>query len=385
MNGRSLVGGGLVLFVLAGLAIPLGAAWTAKRLTNDAASSIWPRLAVSGTSVHVVWESVTPGMRNISFLSSPDGGATWPRFRRLTTGAKAAREPHVAASGSSVYAVWDEFDEPDGTIFFRRSPDGGATWLPAKRIASGDTGFKRSARVAAEGSNVYVVWEATGKGGSHVYFRRSVDGGRTWQAPRPLTIDQGVSNTLALAVSGASVYAAWSYCIDELRQVICFRSSSDRGASWGGVHRFREAGGLSMWPTLAASGASVYLVWSHWNSDESSNTEIYFSASLNRGGGWGPVLRLTNNPRPSQLPGCAAAGSKVFTVYADDRAGNDEIYVRASGDGGAIWGGAYRMTKNAGPSTWPDIACGDQGAYVVWSDGSPGNNEIYVAVTKLPK
>jgi hypothetical protein len=315
-------------------AVPLEAAWTTKRLTNDAAWSIWPKLAVSGTNI---------------------------------------------------YVVWDDYGEPDGTVYFRRSLDGGATWQPARRIASGAPGYKSNARIAVEGSNVHIVWHQFDEEGSQVYYRKSADGGKTWQAARRITTEPGLSSPLALAVSGSSVYVAWSHAILSLHQVICFRKSSDRGANWGTVQRFKEESGLSMWQTFAVSGSSVYLIWSHWNTDERNNSEIYFAASLNRGDTWGAVTRLTDNPDVSELPACAAAGSKVFATWSDNRSGNFEIYVRASANSGASWGGAYRLTKNAGYSAEPDLALGESALYAVWADATPGNYEIFFAVTKLPK
>jgi hypothetical protein len=383
LKRRFLSFGRLVLIICA--AIPLQAGWTTSRLTNDAAWSIWPKLAVSGSNVYIVWHSMLPGQQNIWFLKSPDGGATWQRFQRITTGSKGAHWPHIAASGSSVYVVWDDSDEPDGTIYFRRSLDGGATWQAARRIASGAPGFKSNARIAVEGSNVHIVWYQYDEEGSQVYYRKSADGGKTWQAARRLTTEEGISNPLALTADGASVYVAWSHAILSLHQVICFRKSSDRGEAWGPVHRFKEQSGLSMWQTLAASGSSVYLVWSHWNTDEKNNTEIYFAASSNRGAAWGPVARLTDNPKVSGLPACVAIGSKAYAMWADDRSGNFEIYFRTSANGGASWAGANRLTKNAGESTQPDLALGESALYAVWADATPGNHEIYFAVTKFPK
>ncbi|MBN2207103.1 MAG: exo-alpha-sialidase, partial [Candidatus Aminicenantes bacterium] len=209
--------------------------------------------------------------------------------------------------------------------------------------------------------------------------------GKTWQAARRLTTEHGISNPLALAVSGNSVYVAWSHAIYERHQVICFRKSSDRGANWGAVQRFKEESGLSMCQRLAASGSNVYLIWPHWNTDERTNTEIYFAASSNRGASWGPVVRLTDNPKVDELPVCAAAGSKVYASWADNRSGNFEIYVRTSANGGASWAGAKRLTKSAGESTYPDLALGDAALYAVWADATAGNHEIYFAVRKLPK
>jgi Neuraminidase (sialidase) len=89
-------------------------------------------------------------------MASSDGGATWKAARRLTQTAGVSRRPAVAAEGSKVYIVWEEETARDFDVYFKKSEDGGTTWQSAKRIVT-STLNDANPRIAVKGSNLYVV------------------------------------------------------------------------------------------------------------------------------------------------------------------------------------------------------------------------------------
>lgn len=98
--------------------------------------------------------------------------------------------------------------------------------------------------------------------------------------------------------------------------------------------------------------------------------------------GWGPDIRLTNDPAESYTgynnQWCVAvSGSYVHVVWFDNRDGNFEIYYKRSTDGGITWGSDTRLTNAPGDSKNPSIAVSGTYVYVVWSDGRPANPGIY--------
>jgi hypothetical protein len=59
-------------------AVASGDTWTPnKRLTNTTNHSLHPAIAANGSNIYVVWEDYTPGSYEIYFKKSDDGGATW--------------------------------------------------------------------------------------------------------------------------------------------------------------------------------------------------------------------------------------------------------------------------------------------------------------------
>ena len=66
------------------------------------------------------------------------------------------RKPSAAATGSNVFLVWETYHSPP-EITFRKSSDGGTTYDEPITI-SGTTGNSRDPDIAVSGSNVYAVY-----------------------------------------------------------------------------------------------------------------------------------------------------------------------------------------------------------------------------------
>ncbi|MBP1767915.1 MAG: hypothetical protein H6P98_2030, partial [Candidatus Aminicenantes bacterium] len=225
-------------------------------------------------------------------------------------------EPELAVSGSNIYVVW--FDNPSGSdeIYFRKSADGGATWQAVKRLSYSSWGFREPA-VAVDGSIIHVVWY-----GGDLCYKKSHDAGSTWMTTRML----------------ASVSASPCLALD----------------SSGGIH-------------LACYG---------WPAGEES--EIYYLKSPNAGTTWTQPKRITWTAGTTHYPDIAVDSSgNVFPVWSDYTPGNEEIYCRRSPDAGATWQTTQRLTFNGGGSIGPRVAANGSAVFVVWMDDTPGNFEIY--------
>jgi hypothetical protein len=87
----------------------------------------------------------------------------------------------IAVSGSNVYAVWWNNKTGDFEVMFRASTDSGHTFGPKINISNSPGIASTDAQIAAEGSNVYVIWWETGA--NHVgepFLRISYDNGKTF-------------------------------------------------------------------------------------------------------------------------------------------------------------------------------------------------------------
>lgn len=108
-----------------------------------------------------------------------------------------------------------------------------------------------------------------------VYYRRSLDGGTSWQPPQRLTFAPGFSQRPSLAVDGGTVHVAWFDERDGDVEVYAKRSD-DGGATWGPDVRLTTARGVSQLPSLAAAGGITHVVWSD---DRTGKEEIYSTRS----------------------------------------------------------------------------------------------------------
>jgi len=364
-----------ILAVSSGLA----AAWTMKRLTNNPGFSGIPAIAGNGTNIYVVWQDKVSGAYKIYFRKSADSGATWQAAKSISSGAIYLQEPAIAASGSNVYAVWS--DDPAGNpeIYFRKSADGGATWQAEKRLTN-NAGSSNDPAIAADGANIYVVWHDTTPGNAEIHFLRSTDRGATWKNPVRLTNNSGGSFYPAVAADGANLYVVWHDTTPGNREIFSIRST-DGGASWQGAKRLTNTATDSYNPVVAASGTYVYAAW---YDSSPGNPEVFFRRSIDNGASWQSAKRLTNNGGESRRPVLAAAAASVYLAWYDYSPGNPEIYFRKSIDRGANWLGSQRLTFNSEDSYCPSIATDDANVYVAWYNEINGTDlDIFVKYEPL--
>jgi len=338
-------------------------AWITKRITKNPGTSYSSSIAVVDANVYVVWVDDTTGRDQIHFKKSMNGGSTWLPEQRLTDSPNYVFDPDIAASGSNIYVAWtDGMGEDYSEIYLRRSKDGGATWLPAQRLTNLALD-SQDVKIAASGLYVYVAWGYVEcpSPNSEIYFMRSLDGGATWKAIKRLTKDAWDTGVLSIASSGSNVYLVWAQ--DDMSK-LCFRRSKNSGALWQVPKELERTGPWSL--SIAASESNVYVVWS---TEGWGYYYIYFSGSKDAGTTWLPIKKcLANDQSYRGGTSLAAEGSNVYLAWTDEKPGNPEIFFRKSKDGGMTWKAPQRLTNNTKRDLSPHIAVSDTKIYVTWSE-----------------
>lgn len=129
---------------------------------------------------------------------------------------------------------------------------------------------------------------------------------------------------------------------------------------------------------VAASGDNVYVVW---YDGRDGNYEIYYKRSTDGGLDWGPDIRLSNGSGDSYAASIAVWNDNVHVVWHDTRDGNREIYYKQSLDNGETWSDDIRLTTDLAYSWRPSIAVEGECVHVVWQDERSGNSDIYYKVS----
>lgn len=146
--------------------------------------------------------------------------------------------------------------------------------------------------------------------------------------------------------------------------------------TWEATKRITWNSGSSYHPAIATdSNNHIHVVW---HDDTPGNYEIYYKNSTDGGGTWSKAKRLTWNSGDSQYPAIAIdTNNYIYVVWSDNTPGNAEIYYRKSTNGGATWS-AKRLTWSSGSSYHPAIAIGQSDSiHIIYYDVTPGNAEIY--------
>jgi hypothetical protein len=110
---------------------------------------------------------------DLYYKRSPDGGATWSALKRLTWTSVGAYSPAIDLdSGDTIHLVWSDDTPGYAEIYYKASPDGGGTWSAAQRITwtSGDS--YSPALVIDSGDNIHVVWYDNTPGNYEIYYKK---------------------------------------------------------------------------------------------------------------------------------------------------------------------------------------------------------------------
>ena len=131
-------------------------------------------------------------------------------------------------------------------------------------------------------------------------------------------------------------------------------------------------------PSIAVSENNVHIVWD--DSSETPSGEIYYMRSTDGGNTWASKVMLSSNDgKWGDSPDIAVHRNKIFVVWSDYSDGDPEIFIRVSTDNGANWGDVNRVTSS--PSgfdcMYPTIAVSDNGNKLVVVFFDDEGSEIY--------
>lgn len=308
------------------------------------------------------------------------GAQTWSTAKRLTWVPGISSYPSVVVDSSDrIHVVWNDYAPGQEEIFYKRSTNGGASWSSSKRLSWSD-GIGSVPSIAADSSNgLHVVWTTYIPGAAEIFYRKSTDGGVTWQASKRLTWTSGVSLHPKI-VSGLSgwVHVVW-YDDTPGNYELYYQRSTNGGTTWQAIKRLTWSSVDSVWQSVAVdSGGGIHIVWVEGNQGEWPLHEIYYKRSINGGSVWQATKRLTWNNSSSSSPRITiGSGSEIHVSFTDSAAGNAELYYKKSTDVGGTWGPSKRLTWNSGPSDNSYIAVDSSNrVHVAWEDWVSGNWEI---------
>jgi hypothetical protein len=198
----------------------------AINLSKKHALSFYPQIAVSSANVYALWVStLNVGTKNetnnIVFSRSTDAGNTFSNIVNLTNDAKLSFDPQLSISGNNVYVAW-----LNGTFvgkkfpliidpLFKSSNDFGATFDNNTISLNNYTGgWTVDAQIRAFDNKVYASWleNSPGKTDGEIYFRQSVDNGKTFGDIINLSNNTEDSNSYQITLTqdnGSNVYVIW--------------------------------------------------------------------------------------------------------------------------------------------------------------------------------
>ena len=362
-----------------------------ENLSDNIGRSDQAQITAVGANVYVVWRDSSSGKDQIYFKRSSDNGNSFYPTEDMSNNNGSSTNPQITAIGNNVYTVWSDTTTGNGDIYFKSSIDNGTSFASSKNLSRNLNGTAHFPQLEATGNNVYVVWqdETPERGG--IRFRASNDNGDNFSITRVLSQKNDVNaNSPQLAVSQNTVYIVWE---DNSRSGngnssknfdLLFRVSTNGGSNFTNTKVLTKNPGDSFDPQTAISGDNMYAVWEDNTAGEgtSLNWEVRFRGIVFNGANTTDTKILSENiGELADDPQIAGSENKLYVVWSDlyqrTYPGMFDVFFTFSNDEGRNFSQAVNLSNNQGSSILPRIATSRDNSYIVWSDTTTGNGDIY--------
>ena len=353
------------------IASPLLAQWETDRKLSSTDSSklnenMGQCLAASGDTIHIVWWDCKSGSSTVYYKHSFDGGITWGADTPLTNPTNPSDFPSIAISGATVHVAFRDTTGGQYTSYYKRSQDGGSTWEPSVSLGN----YYWWPSITTAGPVVFVALNDSHPGNTEVYCRRSTDNGSTWDTVHQISNAAGRSEDPSIVAGGGFVHMAWNDNRTGIMQTF-YRRSSDNGITWGSETQLTNAPEFAYFPMLHAFGSDVDLVWGNRTG---SAFDIFYKSSSDFGTTWGAEQHLTSGAATSAYPVITHDGPNVHLVWWDFKG---DVYYRYSSNGGTSWDPATSLVSAGSAPSNPFITAAGPTLHLIWLDHRDGYPAIY--------
>jgi hypothetical protein len=353
------------------------------------------------------------GARVVAWVSAPDGGPDGS-LNLSVTPAGAARPlptstvrdplgaieahgeapPRLAADSagaiSVLYAVGKEVPGqrfPVSAMRFIRSTDQGRTWSEPITVNDGHEFGSHNfhALTVAPNGSLLATWLDAREGHSGVWMSRSSDGGRSWEANRPIYSDPTCPccRTSVAVAADSTIYVAWrAILVGDVRDVVVTRST-DGGQTWAPPVRPRPDGWV--YPGCPHAGPSlqvdahgqVHVAW--WTGKE-GEAGVYYARSDDKGETFtAQPIATGDRARPAHAQLALAPAGGVYVVWDDGLSDMPRILARRSEDNGRSFGRESVLSDPGVAASFPVVAVYGDSVAVAWGQTTAAEHRAQMA------
>ncbi len=294
----------------------------------------------------------------------------WTDDIRLTNNTLLDYKVALAAEGSDIHMVWQKFINPQMRIYYLNSKDAGKSWSNEVELSIP----RVNPDIVVVGQNVHVVFDS----GLHVYYRNSSDGGLSWNPEKMISTNDGFnSGGPKVFVNNSNVHIAWMDIRDGPSGEIYYRRSLDSGITFDngqGVdtdRRITSSPSDIAGPFMAGDGSNISIAWADFRNGV---WEVYWMISKDNGVNWEDGLGNIGSDRRLTTTGADVStlsmnGPNIYIIYVDPAPGPVySLYCIKSLDSGATWSVPQLLTGPNLYSDSPDIAINGNEINLVWFD-----------------
>jgi hypothetical protein len=290
-------------------------------VSRSPATFSWlPRIATSPkdpSRIYLLWQEIifSGGSHggDILFASSSDGGASFSAPLNLSHSpggdGKGRLNRDTWSNGSLDLAVGDDgtllaaWTEYQGTLWFARSTDGGASFSVPRKVAGDNVLPARAPALAAgPGRIVYLAWTVGEDQAADIRVAQSGDGGASFGPPQLVGAGPGHADAPSLAVDGRGavhlVYSESASGPGGRSEVRYARSPGDAG-KFGAARAISGIDGAG-YPSIATDGRNgLYVIWEIFPAAAGRPQSLGITWSSDAGRHFAPPARVPGSGDPS--------------------------------------------------------------------------------------
>ena len=340
-------------FLFPVFALPLK--WTAvSNLSLGSSLSSEPSICVRGRQVFVVWCDDRIGRSEIFFRQSDDGGNSWHAEQRITNTIFDSTQPAIVCDRRFVYLVWQE----DSFVYLATYD--GQHWTKAQPLSANAASHPKIAATQTFPDNlVYVVWERIdAEGRSVAEITYSLDQGRIWRAPQPVTNGSWETAEPNVGSGSRSTFIVWRDHREATPQVYVRRFDETIGGD-----EFRLVSpGKARRPSVQVLGQQVIVVWEN-RSNNIDPANIFNVGSFDLGETWSVSQQVSQNTAESILAQPFFLSDQMGVFWQDGSSGDWEIHFSLLLDEQRE---ETRFTQSDGSAIQPSVGLSHGQTHLVW-------------------
>lgn len=385
-----------------------GAAWSAPvQIDTDTTGALKTTgfhdgshsVHVVGDNVYTIWVDERNGAgfeSDVFFSRSLDGGQTWQPEVRLDDGftigfgnpiADYAMDVSPDIAGDHIYVFMAVTNIAPEELYLVASHDSGATFGPAVPVSTGNGATDHDEiHMCADGLNVHCVWSDARAGdinADDLFYRRSIDGGATFQPELQLDSSGAFNGDVALApnvdCSGSLVAVIWqeeltSPSNEEVRVAV----STNGGASFAAdmlVGNYTAGTNDVDATAIRICGGNIIAAW---DDDRLGGDAVFASVSTDAGATWNPDVQI-NGPGGTGFPRFTRAAGTVVGLSMEGTTSPHEVEASFSRDCGQTWSSSFVASKTTGDADDQRVEYNAlyNNFIHVWSADDLGENHVY--------
>jgi len=348
-------------------------------------------LAINHKGIFVLWSDYSADF-NTYVSRSTNGGASFEEGKKV-----GGNSPHLFGglainADGTLYTVWNGVVEENlSGIHFSKSTDEGMSFSSPVEISPDGL----CPQIQIDGSMIYIsFFQPKANQNIGLFFRRSVDGGESFDASKEITdvtltmsqIKLDTPHSLFVDSQG-NVYCTWN---DGRREDgstdIYLARSSDHGVSFGSNIRVNSTGGkIRTGSMVGAFDNYVFAVWRQDDDHDGSGRKIRFSFSADQGSTFSEEKELAEGGfgSPSLI---ISPANHVLIAYPQYMMGHHGLYFSILDEDLQDFSDPKLLNSTDYEAKYQSIFVSDTDTlFATWTGHHNGNDEVYFTRSYIGK